>query len=47
MYNHGMCGLEKINNISEDELFSLIDEMQTMLSIIGTTSKIFELKLEE
>ena len=42
-----MCGLEKINNISEDELFSLIEEMKTMLSIIGATSKIFELELEE
>lgn len=43
-YNHGISNLPEIRGIKEEEIFLLLDEMQTMLAILP--DDLFELPLE-
>lgn len=43
-YNHGMA-LEQIDNVREEEIFYLLEEMQTMLAILP--NELFDLPLSE
>lgn len=44
-YNHGMENMAEVENVKEEELFLLLEEMNTMLAILP--NDLFDLPLEE